>query len=165
MNYFNCITGESSNYTTMYLEEHNVLRSPRSGLCVYDTRGLDEDRVDEGLEEVSTFISDGVRHNQACYRSSDDHDQRVKGSSMENISKSRYMKRKVNCVMVVADLSQIHNAFKCGGDLKSMEALKALFHLSAIKNSSKSSFILILYDVLLFNLIRKSYMSIFCILF
>ncbi|KAL8481416.1 hypothetical protein ACS0TY_027793 [Phlomoides rotata] len=135
-------SGESSSYTTMYLVEHNVLRSPRSGLCVYDTRGLDQDRVEEGLDEVSTFISDGVRHNQPCCRSGDDHEERVMGSSMGNISKSRYVKRKVNCVMVVADLSQIHNAFKsCGGDLKSMEALRALFHLSAIKNCSKYSFI------------------------
>lgn len=115
----------------MYLEEHNVLRSPRSGLCVYDTRGVDQDRVAEGLEEVSTIISDGVRHNEPCVRSGDDHDQRSPMSS------SRYIKRKVNSVMVVADLSQIHNAFKCGGDLKPVEALKALFHLSAIKNSSK----------------------------
>lgn len=44
-------SGESSNYTTMFLEEHNVLRSVRSGFCVYDTRGLDLNRMREGLEE------------------------------------------------------------------------------------------------------------------
>lgn len=131
--------GEKSSYTTMYLEEHNVLRSPRSGVCVYDTRGLDQDHMVEGLDEVWRWMWNGVRHNQPCYRSGDD-DHRFKGSST-GINSSRYVKRKVNCVMVVADLSQIHKAFK-SSDLKPVEALRALFHLECIKNSSESTFFL-----------------------
>lgn len=123
----------------MYLEEHNVLRSPRSGFCVYDTRGLDKDQMEEGLDEVSTWVSTGVRHNQPCYRAGDE--KIIKGLVASNgstgLTNSRYLKRKVNCVMVVADLAQIHNAFRCGGDLKSMQALRDLFYLSAINNSSK----------------------------
>lgn len=134
-------SGESSSYTTMYLEEHNVLRSPRSGLCVFDTRGLDgQDRIVEGLEEVSTWMLDGVKHNQPSYRSGDDGDRRFKGSTVVN--SSRFVKRKVNCVMVVADLSQIVKAFKCG-DLKSIEALRALFHLECIKNSNENPILIL----------------------
>ncbi|KAI3469322.1 hypothetical protein Pfo_025985 [Paulownia fortunei] len=136
-------SGESSNYTTMYLEEHNVLRSPRSGFCVYDTRGVDQNQMEEGLDGVSTWMSDGVRHNQPCYRPGDD---KVKGLGTMNLSvgltNSRYIKRKVNCVMVVTDLSQIHKAFKCG-DLRSMEALRDLFHLSAIKNSNENPILIL----------------------
>lgn len=116
----------------MYLEEHNVLRSPRSGFCVYDTRGLDQDRMEEGLDEVSTWMLDGVVHKQPCFRP---------GNGMANgvgvLTNSMYMKRKVNSVMVVADLSQIVKAFNCG-ELKSLEALKDLFYLSTLRNSSKS---------------------------
>lgn len=117
----------------MYLEEHNVLRSPRSGLCVYDTRGLEQDQMEEGMYEVFRWMWNGVLHNQPCYRSGDD-DHRFKGSTVT--SSSRYVRRKVNCVMVVADLSQIHKAFE-SGDLKPVEALRALFHLECIKNSSE----------------------------
>ncbi|KAK4405501.1 hypothetical protein Sango_0556600 [Sesamum angolense] len=128
-------SGEPSNHTTMYLEEHNVLRSPRSGFCVYDTRGLDQNHMVEGLGEVSTWMSDGVRHNQPCHRSVNEKDEGLDGPM--GLTNSRYIKRKVNCVMVVADLSQIHKALQCG-DLMSIEALRAIFHFSAVKSSSKS---------------------------
>ncbi|EYU43999.1 hypothetical protein MIMGU_mgv1a008330mg [Erythranthe guttata] len=131
-------SGESSNYTTMFLEEHNVLRSPRSGLCVYDTRGLDKDEMEEGLDEVSTWMSVGVRHNQPCHRPGDGD----KSQLSDELTNSRYLRRKVNCVMVVADLSQIHRSFKCG-DLNSMEALRDLFHLSAVKNSNENPILIL----------------------
>ncbi|KAG8370481.1 hypothetical protein BUALT_Bualt14G0121300 [Buddleja alternifolia] len=102
-------SGKSSNYTTMYLEEHNVLRSPTSGFCVYDTMGLDQNQMNEGLDEVSTWLFDGVQHNQPCHGLGDE--QGLNGATGQD--NSRYIKRKVNCVMVVADLSQIHKAFKC----------------------------------------------------
>ncbi|KAL2229707.1 UNVERIFIED_CONTAM: hypothetical protein Sindi_1565100 [Sesamum indicum] len=132
--------GEPSNHTTMYLEEHNVLRSPRSGFCVYDTRGLDQNHMMEGLGEVSTWMSDGVRHNQPCYRSVNEKDKGLDGPV--GLTNSRYIKRKVNCVMVVADLSQIHKAFQCG-DLMSIEVLRALFHFSAVKSSNESPILIL----------------------
>ncbi|XP_057785605.1 uncharacterized protein LOC131003142 [Salvia miltiorrhiza] len=132
-------SGESSSYnTTMFLEEHNVLRSGRSGLCVYDTRGLDQNRMGEGLDEVSTWMSEGVRHNQPCYRLGDE--RRVMGSTLVN--SSRFAKRKVNCVMVVADLLQIHEAFK-SGDFKSIEALRSLFHLDCTKNLNENPMLIL----------------------
>ncbi|MFX6534104.1 hypothetical protein ABTG41_07475, partial [Acinetobacter baumannii] len=57
--------------------------------------------------------------------------------SMRMNNSSRYINRKVNCVIVVADLSQIHKDLKCD-DLKSMEALRDLFHSPAVKNSNES---------------------------
>ncbi|XP_042047536.1 uncharacterized protein LOC121793570 [Salvia splendens] len=134
-------SGESSSYTTMFLEEHNVLRSPRSGLCVYDTRGFDHILIDEGLDEVSTWMSDGVRHNQPCYRLGDDR-------KFMRSNSARYVKRRVNCVMVVADLLQIHQAFN-SGDFKSIEALKSLFHLDCIKNLNENPILILTHgDVL-----------------
>lgn len=151
--------GESSDYTTMFLEEHNVLRSPRSGLCVYDTRGFDHNILldNEGLDEVSTWMSDGVRHNQPCYRLGDD-------PKFMRSNCARYVKRRVNCVMVVADLLQIHRAFN-SADFKSIEAFKSLFHLDCIKNLSKFSHSffpqsiffdhgIILYNILKFPIIK-----------
>ncbi|KAH6808638.1 hypothetical protein C2S51_026421 [Perilla frutescens var. frutescens] len=135
-------SGESSRHTTMYLEEHNVLRSPSSGLCVFDTRGLDgRDRIVEGLDEVSTWMADGVKHNQPCYRSGDDLDCRFFQESTA-VNNSRFVKREVNCVMVVADLAQIVKAFKCG-DLKSIEALRALFCLECLKNSNENPILIL----------------------
>ncbi|KAL1548151.1 hypothetical protein AAHA92_16424 [Salvia divinorum] len=128
-------SGESSSYTTMFLEEHNVLRSPRSGLCVYDTRGFDQIRIDEGIDEVSTWMTAGVRHNQPCYRSGDDR-------KFMRSNSSRYVKRRVNCVIVVADLLLIHEAFK-SGDYKSIEALKSLFHLDCIKNLNENPILIL----------------------
>lgn len=118
----------------MYLEEHNVLRSPRNGFCVFDARGLDQDQMEEGLKEVSGLMADGVRHNQPCFRQEDE---KVKGlcGSM-GLASSRYVKRKVNCVMVVADLSLISKAFEIG-DFKSINALRDLFHLPSVKSASK----------------------------
>lgn len=122
----------------MFLEEHNVLRSPRSGLCVFDSRGFDQVRMDEGLDEVSTWMIEGVRHNQPCYRLGEDDHHNMNGSSTVRNS-SRYVKRRVNCVMIVADLLQIHEAFK-SGDLNPIEALRDLFRLDSIKNLSKFSY-------------------------
>ncbi|KAL2470294.1 P-loop containing nucleoside triphosphate hydrolase superfamily protein [Abeliophyllum distichum] len=108
-------SGESSNYTMMFLEEHNVLRSQRSGFCVYGTRGLDQNHMSECLDEVLTWMSTGIRHNQPCYRFGDE-----TGGSMEQ-SNSRYVKRKVNCVIVVADLSNIWMAMGWGGSAPSRD--------------------------------------------
>lgn len=112
----------------MFLEEHNVLRSMRSGFCVYDSRGLDSNDMIEGLEEVSTWMTRGVRHNQPCFRHGD---KLINGGS-----NTRYAKRKVDCVVVVADLSEINKAFN-SGDLKPVEALKILFTNHCIRKSSK----------------------------
>ncbi|XP_057785608.1 uncharacterized protein LOC131003145 [Salvia miltiorrhiza] len=126
-------SGESSNLSTMYLEEHNVLRSGRSGFCVFDSRGLEPSRMEEGLEEVSMWMTDGVRHHQPSLTQPNE--------SME-FTNSRYINRKVNFVMVVADLSEIHRAFK-SGDLEPVVALRALFHFPAIKNSNENPMLIL----------------------
>ncbi|KAG6428325.1 hypothetical protein SASPL_112576 [Salvia splendens] len=100
--------------------------------------GVDQNHMEEGLEEVSTWMTDGVRHHQPCKRAGDEN---IKGliqlsESME-FTNSRYINRKVNLVMVVTDLSEIHRAFK-SGDLEPIVALRTLFHFPPIKNSSKS---------------------------
>ncbi|XP_051127743.1 uncharacterized protein LOC127249129 [Andrographis paniculata] len=129
--------------TTMYLEEHNVLRSSRSGFCVYDTRGLDQTQMDEGLADVSEWLSGGVKHNHPCLRPHDHF--RGGGGAMWTcrVSSSRFIKRQVNCVMVVADLSQIQKSFK-SGNTRTIQAIRDLFRFTATKNSSNENPILIL---------------------
>lgn len=116
----------------MLLEEHNVLRSMRSGFCVYDTRGLDTNDMIEGLDEVSIWMTRGVRHNQPCFRHGDYNNKVINGGG----TNARYTKRKVDCAIIVADLSEISKAFS-SGDLNHIVALKSLFNNPSIRKSSK----------------------------
>ncbi|KAK2990285.1 hypothetical protein RJ640_014737 [Escallonia rubra] len=135
----------SSNYTTMFMEEHNVLRSVRSGFCVYDTRGLDSSQLSEGFEEVSGWMVDGVRHNQLCCRPEDEkigRDSHATPSLRSSLSSSRFARRRVNSVMVVANLAEIYKALKCG-DSKPLEATRDLFHCHSIRNSNENPILIL----------------------
>ncbi|KAG5607687.1 hypothetical protein H5410_029179 [Solanum commersonii] len=125
----------NSHYTTMFLEEHNVLRSMRSGFCVYDTRGLETNDMIEGLDEVSTWMTRGVRHNQPCFRHDD-------YNNNNKITSKRYTKRNVDCAIIVADLSEINKAF-ISGDLKDVVALKSLFNNSSIRKSNENPLLIL----------------------
>ncbi|XP_016572175.2 uncharacterized protein LOC107870231 isoform X2 [Capsicum annuum] len=135
------LTGGNSHYTTMFLEEHNVLRSMRSGFCVYDTRGLDTNDMIEGLDEVSTWMTRGVRHNQPCFRHGDytNNNKVINGGGGAS---TRYTKRKVDCAIIVADLSEINKAFT-SGDLKHLVALKSLFSNSSIRKSNENPLLIL----------------------
>lgn len=123
----------------MFLEEHNVLRSMRSGFCVYDTRGLDENHLSYSLEEVSKWMTEGVRHNQLCYRSGDEmHACTINLPTGFLSSSARFARRKVNCVLVVANLAETYKALKCG-DLAPVQAISEIFHCPSIRKSSKYS--------------------------
>ncbi|KAL3508144.1 hypothetical protein ACH5RR_033526 [Cinchona calisaya] len=134
----------SSHYTTMFLEEHNVVRCVRSGFCVFDTRGLDCNIMNEGLEDVLTWMSDGVRQNQPCYRPGDEKLGNFSGQneSLSLITNSRYVKRQVNFAMVVANLAEIHQAFK-SGDLKPLDSIRVLFQYPCIQKSNESPILIL----------------------
>ncbi|KAI3792149.1 hypothetical protein L2E82_06019 [Cichorium intybus] len=127
---FSQTSNESSNYSTMILEEHNVLRSHRNGFCVYDSRGLDVNRMEEGLEEVTEWMTDGIRHNQPCRFGEDD-----VGVSL-NCSAVGFVKRRVNYVVAVANLADVYKAFFSGGDFTTVTAIKSLFHCPSIRTSN-----------------------------
>ncbi|CAN6561611.1 unnamed protein product [Malus baccata var. baccata] len=112
--------------TSMILKEHNVLRSLRSGFCVYDSRGFDYNRIGEGLEELSSWMSDGIHHNQVCLRPGDDVEESVLMNLPDMDVISKFARRKVNCAMVVANMAEIYKAFQAG-DSKPMDATKQLF--------------------------------------
>lgn len=121
----------------MFLEEHNVVRSVRSGFCVFDTRGLDYNQMNEGLEDVLTWISHGVRQNQPCCRPGDEKLGNASALHRPSLGTiSRFIRRKVNFAMVVANLAEIHEAFK-SGDMKSVDAIRDLFQYPCIQKSSK----------------------------
>lgn len=122
------------------MEEHNVMRSTKSGFCVYDSRGFDYDHMEENLEELSSWMIDGVHHNQLCLRPGDD---ALTEDDIQNItfgSSTKFVKRRVNYVMVVADMAEIYKASKAG-DLKPLEAIRELFSCPVLRKSSKHSIV------------------------
>ncbi|KAF3436510.1 hypothetical protein FNV43_RR23602 [Rhamnella rubrinervis] len=119
-------SGHPSNYTTMFLEEHNVMRSTQSGFCVFDSRGFDYDKMDEGLDELSTWMDDGVHHNQLCLRPSDDALIKYDIINLMSRSSSKFVVRRVNCAMVVVNIMEIYKAFEAG-DSKPLKATKELY--------------------------------------
>ncbi|OWM80083.1 uncharacterized protein LOC116187534 [Punica granatum] len=119
-------SGKSSENTTMFLQEHNVLRSVRSGFCVYDSRGFNYDNVSEGLDELSGWMSEGVHHNQPCVRPGDQGPAEEDSESFMSTSSSKYVVRRVNCVLVIVNIAEVYQAMK-GGDLKPLMATKELF--------------------------------------
>ncbi|XP_009599706.1 uncharacterized protein [Nicotiana tomentosiformis] len=125
-------SGIASAYTSLIMEEHNVLRSTRSGFCIYDTRGFDYDKVDEGLQELKEWMSDGVHHKKLCSRLGDILPKL--DNELEDAS-SMFVNRKVNCVMLVANASEIYKSLRVG-DLKPLDALKQLFCSPVLKKSS-----------------------------
>ncbi|KAJ7973027.1 P-loop containing nucleoside triphosphate hydrolase [Quillaja saponaria] len=125
-------SGNDSNFKTMFLEEHNVLRSMRGGFCVYDSRGFDYNKLAESLQELSSWMTDGVHHNQICWKSEDDELLKEEMETLALKSSSKFVTRRVNCAMVVADISKIYKAFKAG-DSKPMKATKELFCSPALR--------------------------------
>ncbi|KAG9157108.1 hypothetical protein Leryth_026902 [Lithospermum erythrorhizon] len=67
-----------------------VLRSMRNGFCIYDTRGFDCGEMGGCLEELSTWMEDGVRHNQPCLRPGDEKLHKMALTSSFN---GKYIKR------------------------------------------------------------------------
>ncbi|XP_047265176.1 uncharacterized protein LOC107866428 isoform X1 [Capsicum annuum] len=136
-------SGNACAYTTLMMEEHNVLRSARSGFCIYDTRGFDYDGVEEALLELKEWMApDGVHHKKLCLRPGDDVLLPILDNKLEDASSSMFMKRNVNCVMVVANASEIYVSLRLG-DFKPLDALKQLF-CSPSLNQSNGNPILIL---------------------
>ncbi|KAK4775788.1 hypothetical protein SAY87_023749 [Trapa incisa] len=126
----------SSGPTTMFLEEHNVLRSIRSGFCLYDTRGLDMNRIVEGLEDVKGWMACGVRHYQPCLRPGD-MELLTRDGNLPSLSSARFCTRQVNSVLVVADVSEIYESLKAG-DSRPLEATAELFRCPAIRKSNEN---------------------------
>ena len=122
-----------------------MLRLMRSGFCVYDTRGFDYDRVGESVVELSDWVTEGVHHKQVSLRPGDSselaREELEDGPLFKPISK--FSKRRVNCVMVVVNVSEICKAFKAG-DKKPLEATKELFCSPALRNCSKIAFLICL---------------------
>ncbi|CAL9060656.1 unnamed protein product [Musa banksii] len=129
----------SNDGRTQCLEEHNVLRSMRSGFCIFDSRGLDCDRMADGLEEVADWMTEGVRHGQPC-RGANPPDAPAPASAPPA---TRFLRRRVNCPVVVANLYELHHSL-LSGDPRPLEATRDLFHYPPIKINPTDSPILVL---------------------
>ncbi|XAR58396.1 hypothetical protein NMG60_11013780 [Bertholletia excelsa] len=134
-------TGSTRSRTTQFMEEHNVLRSMRSGFCVYDTRGFDYNRpVQDSVQELSEWVADGVRHQQPCFRPGKNG--LTEEEEPEGPLFSKFAKRRVNCVMMVANVWEIWNALKAG-DKKPLEATKELFCSPALRKHNESPILIL----------------------
>ncbi|KAF5190009.1 P-loop containing nucleoside triphosphate hydrolases superfamily protein [Thalictrum thalictroides] len=136
---------KSSNYTTMFMEEHNVLRSVRSGFCVYDTKGLDYNQVDEGIDEFTEWMVDGIYHHQLCCRPEDGVFRSQ--ASMESSKDSPlltlgFKRRQVNYALVVANLAEIYKALM-KGDSKPLLSTKELFYCPAIRKCNENPILIL----------------------
>lgn len=133
-----CFLGKEGR--TLNLEEHNVLRSMKSGFCVFDSPGLDYDRMSEGFDEVSHWVEDGVRHRQLCHVSTSSSSSFASfpstSTSTSSLAKAgnRFMRRRVNCAVVVASLSELHRSL-VSGHLQPLDAIRQLFHHPSIRES------------------------------
>ncbi|XWS46588.1 hypothetical protein CRYUN_Cryun14cG0081200 [Craigia yunnanensis] len=132
----------------MYMEEHNVLRSMRSGFCVYDSRVFDYGRIREALEELSSWMSEGIHHNQQCLRYGDCTMMTDDADNVVTRSSSKFVQRRVNCVMVVANIAEIYKALKAG-DLKLLEATRHLFCCPTLRKSNENSLLILTHGDLL----------------
>ncbi|XVE73386.1 hypothetical protein DITRI_Ditri11bG0113900 [Diplodiscus trichospermus] len=141
-------SGSSSDYTTMYMEEHNVLRSMRSGFCIYDSRGFDYGRPREALEELSSWMSEGIHHNQLCLRYGDCTSMTDDVENVVMRSHSKFVQRRVNCVMVVANMAEIYKALKAG-DVKPLDATRQLFCSPALRKSNENPLLILTHGDLL----------------
>lgn len=129
----------------MFLEEHNVMRSTRSGFCVYDSRGFDYNKLTESLEELSSWMREGVHHKQLCWRPGDYLLTKEEMGSLAVKSSTKFVNRRVNCVMVVVDIAKIYKALKAG-DSKPLDATKDLFCSPAFRKCGQShTYIIVLY--------------------
>ncbi|KAK4750375.1 hypothetical protein SAY87_027824 [Trapa incisa] len=124
-------SSSSSKYTTMFLQEHNILRSRKSGFCIYDSRGFSYENVQEGLDELSGWLSEGIHHNQPCSRPGNQ-EPAEDDSEFYRPSSSNYVTRQVNSVLVVVNIAEVYGAAK-SGDLKPLMATKELFSFHPLR--------------------------------
>ncbi|CAI9104902.1 OLC1v1003692C1 [Oldenlandia corymbosa var. corymbosa] len=124
-----------SPYASLFMEEHNVLRSPRSGFCVYDTRGFDYGDADEALDQFSRWMTEGVHHGQHCLRSSDCIPDRDALELHSTKCANMFTIRRVNCVMLVINLEEIREAVRIG-DMKPLDVLAEVFRMASVGSST-----------------------------
>ncbi|XP_047312971.1 uncharacterized protein LOC124916287 [Impatiens glandulifera] len=144
------LSGNGSRQMAPTLEEHNVLRSMRSGFCVYDSAGFDYDEVNEFTGEMWDWMIDGVYHREPLKKLEDEsHNRHHPWKKMEsdfNISLTsstpKFAKRRVTFVMVVANLFEINKAIK-SGDRQPLEAVRQIFCSPAIRKCNENPLLIL----------------------
>ncbi|KAJ6338552.1 hypothetical protein OIU76_008096 [Salix suchowensis] len=101
-----------------------------SGSGKSSPNGFSYGKIGDALEELSIWMSDGVRHNQLCLRSGDDVLLEDDAETAGLRSSSKFVQRTVDFSMVVVDMAE-------GSDSKPLEAARELFHSPALRNCSK----------------------------
>ncbi|XP_031484649.1 uncharacterized protein LOC116253835 [Nymphaea colorata] len=139
--------GSSSNYETLFMEEHNVLRSMRNGFCVYDSRGLSYYEITQSLEELSEWMIDGVHHHLRCSRGRGSESSDGFALSAQ-LSSSKFTRRRVNCAVVVVDMSYVYKSL-IAGDSTPLEATKELFCSHSLRKCNENPILILSHGDLL----------------
>ncbi|KAI3853828.1 hypothetical protein MKW92_047433 [Papaver armeniacum] len=99
-------------YKSTFMEEHNVLRSMRSGFCVYDSIGLDYSQLGESLKHHQLYHRPGVLEESLA-------------SEPTMPSTSRFVRRR-----------RFTKAF-LNGDSKPLESTRELLYATSIRKSKE----------------------------
>ncbi|GJR33340.1 hypothetical protein Tco_1109572 [Tanacetum coccineum] len=95
-------------------------------------QGLDFTRIGECLDEGSTVAERwGLFHIEPCLFGE------VVADTVFELLSDGFVRRKVNYVVMVVDLTDVYKAFFCGGDFKRVLAIKSLFHCPSIRTSKQ----------------------------
>ncbi|XP_047333749.1 uncharacterized protein LOC124937525 [Impatiens glandulifera] len=144
------LSGNGSRQLASTLEEHNVLRSMKSGFCVYDSVGFDYDEVNEFTGEIWDWMIEGVSHKEHLKKFEDEnHNRRHPWKKIESdfhislgSTTPKFANRKVNFVMVAANLFEINNAIKTG-DRRPLEAVRQIFSSPAIRKCNENPLLIL----------------------
>lgn len=61
------LTGDPGENGTYFLNEYMLCES-KNNICVFDSRGMPEVKIADGLEVLEKWMVDGVRHGQMVIR-------------------------------------------------------------------------------------------------
>jgi len=94
-----------------YFSNEYVLTESKS-ICIFDSRGFPEVKINEGLEVLESWMKGGVRHGQFALRSSEEHGKsKVKEDVLKKGRQAHYKSsivRRINFVIVVINAEAVH---------------------------------------------------------
>ncbi|KAE8660590.1 importin subunit alpha-like [Hibiscus syriacus] len=104
----------------------------------------------DALEELSSWMSKVVHHNQLCLRYHDYNTMMTNemGNKVTKLSSEYFVQRRVNSVMVVANMAGIYKALTVG-DSKPLESTGQIFCHPALRKSNENLVLILSRGVLL----------------
>nr|PNR32248.1 hypothetical protein PHYPA_026374 [Physcomitrium patens] len=111
------VCGDPGENGTYFLNEY-MLNESKNNICVFDSRGMPELKVADGLEVLEDWMVKGVRHGQMVIRTSDS--SRVKEAVERKARQGHHKlskKRHINFVIFVINATTVHKIRHSGDTL------------------------------------------------